>query len=111
MHKGNPGSLGNLGHRLCKQKNGYMGNFPGGLLVKATHFCCGGTASIPGWGTKISYTAYCGKKKKKKNQKNKQNKTKTPKQTNKNTDYMEQVESMSLDFGIQMKGIVLLLWS
>lgn len=56
MHKGNPGSLGNLGHRLCKQKNRYMGNFPGGLLVKATHFCCGGTASIPGWGTKILHS-------------------------------------------------------
>ena len=82
MHKGNPGSLGNLGHRLCKQKNRYMGNFPGGLLVKATHFCCGGTASIPGWGTKISYTAYCGKKKKKKPKKQaKQNKNpKTNKQ-------------------------------
>lgn len=38
-------------------------------------------------------------------------KQKNPKQTNKNTDYMEQVESMSLDFRIQMKGIVLLRWS
>lgn len=108
MHKGDPGSFGNLGHRLCKQENGYMGNFPGDPLVKATHFCCGGTASSPGWGTKISYTAYCGQKKKNKTSKTKQKK---PKQTNKNTDYMEQVESMSLDFRIQMKGIVLLRWS
>ena len=62
----------------------------------------GGTTSIPGWGTKISYAAWCGKKKKSKT------KQKTPKQTNKITDYMEQVESMSLDLRIQMKGIVLL---
>ena len=82
-----------------------MGDFPGGPLVKTTHCCGRGTTSIPGWGTKISYAAWCGKKKKSKT------KQKTPKQTNKNTDYMEQVETMSLDLRIQMKGIVLLWYS
>ena len=60
----------------------------------------GDTASIPGWGNKISYAARCDQKKKK-------SETRNP-QTNKNTDYMEQVDSMTLDFGIQMKGTVLL---
>ena len=39
--------------------------------------------------------------------KKKKSKTRNP-QTNKNTDYMEQVDSMTLDFGIQMKGTGLL---
>ena len=39
--------------------------------------------------------------------KKKKSKTRNP-QMNKNTDCMEQVDSMTLDFGIQMKGTVLL---
>lgn len=59
----------------------------------------------------ILHTAAKKKKQNQTNQKTSKTKQKTPKQTNKNTDYMEQVESMSLDFRIQMKGIVLLRWS
>ena len=41
-----------------------FGEFPGGSVVKAPGFTAGGVGSIPGWGTKIPYTAWHGKKKK-----------------------------------------------
>ena len=42
-----------------------IGDFPGSPVVKNLHFHCGGTGSIPGWGTKNPHATQCGQKKKK----------------------------------------------
>ena len=42
-------------------------DFPRGPVVKKPHFRCRNVGSVPGWGTKIPYTAWPKKRKKKEN--------------------------------------------
>ena len=37
-----------------------LGDFPGSPVVKTLRFHCRGWGSIPRWGTKIPYAAWCG---------------------------------------------------
>ena len=44
----------------------FLGEFPGGLVVRIPGFCCRGPGSIPGWGTESPQAAQVWLKKKKK---------------------------------------------